>query len=101
MSGNVNLVLYDMEMKTYTDRKQYADFVKDLKGLGYRALQKSVYCKRFDSIAQAKSSTQEIAARVPPNAELSLLTISEEKFNEMIFINSVSPKIKNERIILV
>lgn len=100
-NGNVNLVLYDMEMKTYTDRTQYAEFVKKLKGCGYSALQKSVYCKHFDTISQAKSSIRKITSFVPPNAEITMLTITEKNFSEMIFINAAPPKIKNDRIIVI
>lgn len=102
MTEKVFIVLFDAKMKTYTDRRQYIDFLKLLKRNGFRLLQKSVYLKFCVDSSSLKTQSNKIKQFTPNNIRVIILEIPLRVFANGSYFNCKSPELlKNKTIVCV
>ena len=93
------MALFDAKMKTYVQRKQYQVFLKELKGLGYQMLQKSVYYRIREDAAAAVSEYNRIRKIVPGSVEVRIVVLAQKMFEQMLSINCERIDIESSKII--
>ena len=102
MSEKIFVVFFDAKMKTYTDRKQYSSFVKQLKGDGFCMLQKSIYFKLCVDSSSLKSQSERLKRFTPDTIQTIILSISPQSFNDGVYFNCKKPDfLKNKSIICI
>lgn len=95
------MALFDAKMKTYVQRKQYQVFLKELKGLGYQMLQKSVYYRIREDAAAAVSEYNRIRKIVPGSVEVRIVVLAQKMFEQMLSINCERIDIESSKIICI
>ena len=95
------MTLFDAKMKTYVQRKQYQVFLKELKGLGYQMLQKSVYYRIREDAAAAVSEYNRIRKIVPGSVEVRIVVLAQKMFEQMLSINCERIDIESSKIICI
>ena len=95
------MALFDAKMKTYVQRKQYQVFLKELKGLGYQMLQKSVYYRIREDAAAAVSEYNRIRKIVPGSVEVRIVVLAQKMFEQMLSINCELIDIEFSKIICI
>lgn len=95
------MALFDAKMKTYVQRKQYQVFLKELKGLGYQMLQKSVYYRIREDAAAAVSEYNRIRKIVPGSVEVRIVVLAQKMFEQMLSINCERIDIEFSKIICI
>ena len=102
MPNKVFLAIFDAKMKTYVNRKDYARFLKKLKGEGFLLLQKSVYIKHSISYETIEGLSAKIKKILPVSVGLILLAIPIEIVKNGEYCNCLKPNlIENKTIICV
>ena len=79
--------MFDARVKTYTERKAYTDFLKELKKDGYVSLQKSVYVKYSDSCASFLTESAKIDRVTPKSIQVRLLKLTYAAYLQIVDIN--------------
>ena len=95
------MALFDAKMKTYVQRKQYQVFLKELKGLGYQMLQKSVYYRIREDAAAAVSEYNRIRKIVPGSVEVRIVVLAQKMFEQMLSINCERIDMESSKIICI
>ena len=102
MKDKIFIAFFDALMKTYTDRKNYQKFLKNLKGEGFLMLQKSVYVRYVGGSRTLKAEAERLKRITPSTIKLCVFSISPEVFTSMIWLNCSLPDIvKKEDIICI
>lgn len=75
--------MFDLPTETAIDRKNYRYFVKFLKKNGFIMFQESIYVKLSINYTKVKSIIAKIKTNLPPKGLVSMLTVTENQFNDM------------------
>lgn len=100
MSEKVFILFFDAKMITYTQRKQCASFVKEIKRNGFSLLQKSVYIKNCVDNTTQKVQIERIKTITPPNVKVVLLSISVLALQKGGYLNCSIPFFYKNRTII-
>lgn len=76
-------VLFDLPVKTKTERKRATEFRKSLLREGYTMLQLSVYAAHCESSDEAESRRQLIRTLLPPAGQVRMLAVTDRQFASM------------------
>ena len=76
-------VMFDLPMRSKTDRKTYARFRKHLISEGFSGLQYSVYARYFESEEATRACRRRVAERVPEDGRVRVLHVTETQFASM------------------
>lgn len=74
------MIMFDLPTLTSTDRKEYRQFVKYLKSLGFIMYQESIYVKLSLNESAVKALTKTIKNHLPRKGLVSMITITEKQF---------------------
>ena len=75
--------MFDLPVKTATERREYAQFRKFLLKEGFSMLQYSVYARYFPSEEASEAHRGYIRAFLPPHGQVRLLGVTERQFEKM------------------
>ncbi|HMO15672.1 MAG TPA: CRISPR-associated endonuclease Cas2 [Pirellulaceae bacterium] len=77
------LAMFDLPVKTKTNRKRYARFRKLLLVEGFTMLQFSVYARHFSSEESADAIRRNIENQIPENGQVRILPVTDRQFAKM------------------
>ncbi|WP_459558580.1 CRISPR-associated endonuclease Cas2 [Lacunimicrobium album] len=77
------MAMFDLPVKSKTDRKNYARFRNVLLDEGFDMMQLSVYARFCDSEQTADSFKNRIEKKLPPGGQVRLLAITDKQFGKM------------------
>lgn len=77
------LLMFDLPTLTATERRNYRQFVKFLKSLGFIMFQQSIYVKLSLNAAAIDRMRNTIKKHLPPKGMISMLTVTEKQFGEI------------------
>ncbi len=80
------ILFFDLPVVKVSQRRAYANFVKDIKKLGFYMLQESVYLRLCADSRMAKSIETLVAKVAPNEGSVAILTVTEKQFSEISFI---------------
>jgi len=95
--------MFDLPVKTKTQRRRYTEFRKGLLKQGFMMLQYSVYARFCASEDNAKIYRGRIRKMLPPDGNVRLVTITDKQFGKMFVYNGKiekNPEKKPEQMIL-
>ena len=75
--------MFDLPVKTKTERRRYTQFRKHLLREGFLSLQYSVYARYFESEEASAACRRRVAERVPPEGRVRLVHITDIQFAKM------------------
>lgn len=78
-------VFFDLPTETQKDRKQYAQFRKNLKRDGFTMLQYSIYVRHCSSRENADVHQNRVKSFLPPKGEIIIFTLTDKQFGMMEF----------------
>lgn len=78
--------MFDLPVETKAERKAYTKFVKFLGKEGFVMFQKSVYVKLSINEASVTLLEKTIRNNLPKDGVISMLTITEKQFNEIVVL---------------
>jgi CRISPR-associated protein Cas2 len=77
------LVMFDLPVKTKTDRRRYSRFRSMLLGEGFSQLQFSVYARPFHSEASGEPCRNRLTRAIPERGHVRLLLVTDRQFAKM------------------
>lgn len=80
------ILFFDLPVEKEKQKKEYRNFVKNLKKTGFYMLQKSVYVKLGIDMQVIESALKKIRGYLPAEGSVSVLTITEKQFSHMEFL---------------
>lgn len=87
-------VFFDLPTETQKDRKQYAQFRKNLKRDGFTMLQYSIYVRHCSSRENADVHQKRVKSFLPPKGEVIIFTLTDKQFGMMEFFRGTQPEDK-------
>lgn len=87
MTEKCFILFFDASMMTSKERKNYRDFVKYLKSVGYSAIQKSVYLRYTCKNCSFRDEQKKMVSNTPDSIQVRLLHLPVSYFDEMCNIN--------------
>lgn len=78
---------FDAKVKTYTQRKAYATFLRNIKALGYKMWQKSVYVRYTDNSLKLNDEKKRLNGIAPPTVSLIILSMPYCQYEDIVNIN--------------
>ena len=96
--------MFDLPTLTAKQRRDYRQFVKLIKKIGFIMFQESIYVKLSVNEANVKSSLDMIKKAVPKDGMISMMTVTEKQFAGTVNIvgRSVSNVVdSDERLIIL
>ena len=75
--------MFDLPVRTKSERKRYAKFRKILLEDGFSMLQFSVYARYCASEEAAVSHRRQIRSAIPPEGHVRLLAVTDRQFGKM------------------
>lgn len=75
--------MFDLPVKTKSQRKQYARFRKALLELGFSQMQYSVYAKFCSGEERSNALRHQIRRMLPPAGAVRLLAVTDRQFGKM------------------
>jgi CRISPR-associated protein Cas2 len=88
------MVLFDLPTETKTDRKNYADFRKNMLKDGFTMFQFSAYLRHCPSAENAEVHIQRVKKNLPPKGHVGILKITDKQFGDMQLFYGRSEKEK-------
>lgn len=85
------MVQFDVPMESKCQRLAYRRLRKELRFLGFNALQKSVYLRWEDNDAAAETKCGQLAGWIPDEGSLSILRLSERSMKSASFYENGKP----------
>lgn len=82
-------VFFDLPTETQKDRKQYAQFRKNLKRDGFTMLQYSIYVRHCSSRENADVHQKRVKSFLPPKGEIIIFTLTDKQFGMMEFFKGI------------
>jgi len=82
------LVFFDLPVGTPEERKDAANFRKDLLKEGYIMVQFSVYARPCGSADRVETQVRRLKPKIPPKGEVRSLVISDAQWGRMLVIRS-------------
>lgn len=89
-------VLFDLPTETKKDRKQYAQFRKNLQKDGFSMMQYSIYVRHCNSSENAEVHIKRVKSFLPPKGEVIILTLTDKQFGMIEFFRNKEVKEKPE-----
>lgn len=77
--------MFDLPTLTASQNRAYRYFVKYLKKLGFIMFQESIYVKLSINNSAVENLKKKIEAKLPVEGTVSMITVTEKQFNEMVF----------------
>lgn len=77
------ILFFDLPVETSVNRRDYRNFVKEIKKLGFYMIQESVYVKLGIDLRSVQSSIEKIKRILPHKGNISVLTITEKQFTDI------------------
>lgn len=74
------ILFFDLPVESSKQRKEYRQFVKKIKSLGFYMLQKSVYVKMGIDNQSILSSINKVKPCLPKEGNIFILSITEKQF---------------------
>jgi len=87
-------VLFDLPTETKKDRKQYAEFRKNLQKDGFTMMQYSIYVRHCNSRENADVHIKRVKTFLAPKGEIIILTMTDKQFGMMEFFRNKAPNEK-------
>ena len=81
-----SILMFDLPTLTGKQRRDYRQFVKLIKKIGFIMFQESIYVKLSVNEANVKSSLEIIKKAVPKDGMISMMTVTEKQFSSMEMI---------------
>ncbi len=78
-------VFFDLPTETKKERKDYAQFRKNLQKDGFTMLQFSIYTRHCSSRENADVHIRRVKSILPPKGEVILFTLTDKQFGLMEF----------------
>ncbi len=78
-------VFYDLPTETKKDRKNFAQFRKDLQKDGFAMLQYSIYVRHCNSRENAEVHIRRAKCFLPPKGEVIIFSLTDKQFAMMEF----------------
>lgn len=91
------LVLFDLPTESKKDKKQYAEFRKNLLKDGFTMFQFSIYLRHCPSRENADVHISRVKSSLPPVGEIGIICITDKQFGQME-IFSCKKKIEKKEI---
>ena len=85
------LVFFDLPTETKRDKKQYAEFRKNLIRNGFAMFQFSIYMRHCPSRESADVHIRRVKAILPPHGQIGILCITDKQFGQMELFYSRKP----------
>lgn len=98
------LLFFDLPTITNKDKKNYRDFVKQIKKIGFYMIQESVYVKMSINQKAVENTKQKIKNILPDKGNIVLLSITEKQFNAMdILIGDINTDVitNSDRVVVL
>jgi CRISPR-associated protein Cas2 len=76
-------VMFDLPVKTKTERREYAQFRKKLQSKGFTMLQFSVYAKHLPTEEAAEPLKSLVRAQLPPKGQVRVMAVTDHQFGKM------------------
>lgn len=80
------LVMFDLPVGTYAERKEYYRFRKHLIKSGFLMLQESVYCKIAQNSVAADGIVENVKRNKPKDGLVQVLKVTEKQYSKMEYI---------------
>ena len=80
------ILFFDLPVIKKTQRKNYAQFIKDIKKLGFYMFQESVYLKLCIDSRLADSTIAKVKSIAPNEGSIAVLKITEKQFSDLDII---------------
>lgn len=80
------ILMFDLPVVKAKQRREYRKFVKYLKRQGFIMFQESIYMKLSVNASAVKNVCDALQNNVPPEGNVSLLTITERQFANIVFL---------------
>ena len=77
------LVLFDLPTETKKERKQAAEFRKNLVRDGFTMFQFSIYLRHCPSRENAEVHLRRVKASLPPAGQVGIICITDKQFGQM------------------
>jgi CRISPR-associated protein Cas2 len=77
------LVLFDLPTETKKDRKQAAEFRKNLVRDGFTMFQFSIYLRHCPSRENAEVHIRRVKTSLPPAGQVGIICITDKQFGQM------------------
>ena len=81
-----SIVMFDLPTLTAIDKRNYRQFVKELKSSGFIMFQESIYVKLSINISSVDSMTKHLRKTLPPKGQIAILTVTEKQFNSIEYL---------------
>lgn len=97
-----SILFFDLPSVSKKDKKEYRDFIKMLKTLGFYILQESVFCKMNIDKQAMDASLIKIKDKLPKDGSVMVLNVTEKQFSSMeIMLGETNTDVvtSNDRII--
>lgn len=78
------LTMFDLPVKTKTERHRYALWRRNLLREGFSRMQYSVYAQHFDSQEASDAVCERLLRLVPPAGEVRFMRVTERQIEKMI-----------------
>lgn len=78
-----SILMFDLPVETAAQRREYRQFVKYLKKLGFIMFQESIYIKLSINEAAVKSLSSSIKTHLPKQGLISMITVTERQFGNI------------------
>lgn len=80
------IVFFDLPVQTSAQRREYAQFRKQLVKDGFIMMQESVYCKLALNMSVAGAIMANVRQNKPPEGLVQMLVVTEKQFARMEFV---------------
>lgn len=91
------LVLFDLPTTTALLRKIYGKFRKNLLGLGFEMLQKSVYMRWEDSDTAAQTLQKRVQEVIPLDGQVTILPLAQRAWQNVRVMVDGEPRSPREK----
>ena len=87
------IIAFDLPVDDKPKQKIYRTFRKKLIEAGYTSIQKSLFCRWFESLEKARASQNLFCASPPKNGNIFAIGVPDETFSNYVHIsdNSIIP----------
>ena len=98
------ILFFDLPTLTSIDQKNYRNFVKEIKKLGFYMVQESVYVKMSIDRQAMESTLKKIYSFAPSKGNIMILSVTEKQFSQIKIIvgeSKVDVITSNERTLFL
>lgn len=81
-----SILFFDLPVETKKNRKDYRNFVKDIKSIGFYKMQESVYIKMSIDSQSVSSTISKVKSFIPPEGNIAVLNVTEKQFSSMYIL---------------